>query len=137
MYINEENINNIVNYKHTPTPFNQTHRIVTFNYKKDIDRGPGYWKMNTSIMNDRLFNEVVEKTFDDVQDLNIMDPIEKWQIFIETIRLEAQVYSKKKRYHEKKLKFMYEKNIEILEENNPNLSTSSKLLNDYEYNLKN
>ena len=88
-------------------------------------------------MNDRLFNEVVEKTFDDVQDLNIMDPIEKWQIFIETIRLEAQVYSKKKRYHEKKLKFMYEKNIEILEENNPNLSTSSKLLNDYEYNLKN
>ena len=102
IYVNDENTSNIINYKHTPTPFTQTHRIVTFTMRSDNERGPGYWKMNTSIIKDPPFQRTIEKAFDDVQNLNIDDPIEKWHIFIETIRLETLVYISRKRFFEKK-----------------------------------
>ena len=75
VYVNDENTNNIIHYKHTPTPFTQTHRIVSFTIKEENKRGPGYWKMNTSIIKDPPFQRVVEQTYEDVQNLNILDPI--------------------------------------------------------------
>ena len=134
VYVNDENTNKITYYKHTPTPFNLTHRIVSFTMKNINERGPGYWKMNTSIIKDPPFQIVVENTCEDVQRLNIEDPIEKWQVFIETIRLETQIYCSKKRYYENRIKNNCERNIEILEKemsvnNNPDLQK------EYHYNL--
>ena len=77
IYVNEENSHNITHYRHTPTPFTQTHRIVSFKVKEDCQRGPGYWKMNTSVINDLPYQITVEKAYEDVLSLNINDPIER------------------------------------------------------------
>jgi exonuclease III len=132
VYVNDENSNSILHYKHTPTPWIKAHRIVTFTVKENIERGPGFWKMNTSILSDRPFSVIVESTVRDVLDLNIPDPIERWLIFIETIRIEAQIYCSRKKYTEQKVKNVCEKTIERLEQN-PLLSQSDELQEQYDY----
>ena len=134
VYVNDENTSNVTHYKHTHTPFTQTHRILSFKIKGENMRGPGYWKMNTSIIEDPPFQKVIEKTLEDVRKLNIVDSIEHWQTFIETVRIEAQVYSTKKRYYETKIKKNCERNIEMLEQNE-SLKNDLNIQKEYEYNL--
>ena len=62
IYVNDENTKNIIYYKHTPTPFTQTHRIISFTIKENNKRGPGYWKMNTSVINDPPYQKIVERS---------------------------------------------------------------------------
>lgn len=134
VYMSDESIHNVSHYRHTPTPFIKAHRIVTFVLKKDGERGPGYWKMNTTIITDRAFEIVVETIINDVLSLNIADPIERWLVFIETIRIEARVYCSRKRYLEKKIKMTCEKNIQVLEQNKQ-LSQDPILQEEYDYNV--
>ena len=135
IYVNDENCNHILHYKHIHTPWIKAHRVVTFTIKQSTERGPGFWKMNTSILSDHAFSIRVESTVKDVSDLNITDPIEQWLVFIETIRIEAQIYCSRKRYIERKMKTICEKNIEILEQN-PLLTQSDHLQSQYDYNKR-
>ena len=134
IYLNDENCNSITHYKHIHTPFIKAHRIVTFTLTKQGDRGPGYWKMNTSILNDRPYAMIVENTVTDVRNLNTSDPVEKWLILIQTITIETQVYCKSKRHYEKKIKAQCEKKIETLEQH-PQLNSNEQLHKEYEYCL--
>ena len=132
VYINDENVSNIFYYKHTPTPWPKAHRLVTFTVRANVERGPGFWKMNTSILSDRAFTSIVESTINDVSALSIQDPIERWLIFIQTIRLEAQVYSSRKRYYEKAIKNECERSLELLEQQHQHQqSTHIKVQHEY------
>ena len=135
IYVNDESTNNIIHYKHTITPFTQTHKIISFTLTEENSRGPVYWKMNSSIINDLPYQGAVEKTYQDVLDLNIDDPVERWLIFIQTIRIETQVYCSKKRYIENRIKKICERNIEMLEQNQL-LNENPLLQEEYEYNLR-
>ena len=97
MYVNDENCDTMLHYKHTLTPWKKAHKVISFSIKENIERGPGFWKMNTSILSDRAFHTKVDSTLKDVLDLNIQDPIERWLVFIETIRIESQIYCSRKR----------------------------------------
>lgn len=134
VYVNDEICNDILRYKHIPTKFVKAHRIVTFSVKLQNERGPGFWKMNTKILRDRPYHAIVERTVSDVLDLCIDDPIERWLVFIETIRLETQVYCTSKRYYEKKIRTLCERKIEALEQN-PELSRNLLLQEEYDYCL--
>ena len=101
VYVNYENTANVIHYKHTPTPFNMTHRILSFTYVENSEKGPSYWKMNTSILHDPPYQKTVQKIVQDVHNLNVIDPIEKWLIFIETIRIDTQIYCTKKKISRK------------------------------------
>ena len=52
IYINDENCNEILSYNHVHTIFAKTHKMVTFCLKEECEKGPGFWKMNTSILRD-------------------------------------------------------------------------------------
>ena len=130
VYMNEENCPNVLHYKHTPCKW--AHRVVTFSIREKTERGPGFWKMNTSILSDRAYGLLVESTIEDIRALNIEDPVERWLVFVETIRLESQVYCSRKRNQEKQIKRRCEKGIELLEQN-PRLNDSLELQVHYEY----
>ena len=133
MYVNEEMCGNIFHYKHTAQAlWPKAHRLVSFSIRESAERGPGFWKMNTSILTDRAYAVIVETSVADVKSLNIVDPIERWLIFIETVRIEAQVYCSKKRSLERLIKSDCEKNIELLEQN-PALESSVELQAQHEY----
>ena len=104
VYVNDENCQNIVNYRHTPTPFVKTHRILSFNIMPENERGPGYWKMNTSIIPDRTYGILIENIVNEISQLNLNDPIERWLVFIDAVRLETQIYCSKKKRVERTIK---------------------------------
>ena len=106
--------------------------MVTFSLKDECERGPGFWKMNTSILRDRAYEVILEKTASDVLSLNVQDPIERWLVFIETISIETKVYCAKKNRIEKKIKKICEEKIKILEKNS-SVSQDDQLHREYEY----
>ena len=132
IYVNEENCGELLSYKHIPTFLCKTHKMVTFSLKEECERGPGFWKMNTSILRDRVFETLVENTVNDVLSLGLQDPIERWLIFIETISIGTKAYSAKKRGIERRIKTVCEKKIEILEQN-PAMSQDDQLHREHEF----
>ena len=57
LYVNSINMKNFVNIRYTNTSFGG-HRILTFTKKGQNERGRGYYKMNTSILNDAKYREI-------------------------------------------------------------------------------
>ena len=43
--MNEENVPNVTNHEYLLTPFSIAHTILSFTFKDQQERGPGYWKM--------------------------------------------------------------------------------------------
>ena len=132
VYVNDEDCQNVTHYKHVQTPFTMAHRMVSFSVKADSSRGPGYWKMNSSIITDRAYNYVVSTTINDIRQCNITDPIERWLVLLDTIRIETQIYCSRKSFYEKRIQNMCEKNISLLEQN-PLLAQNDELHREYEY----
>ena len=132
IYVNDENVNEIMSYKHVPSIYCKAHKVVSFSAKEECERGPGFWKMNTSILRDRAHKTLVETTVSDVVSLGINDPIERWLVFKETIAIDTRAYCAKKRNIERSIRTVCEKNIEILEQN-PTLSQNQKLNERHEF----
>ena len=130
VYTNDENCSDIFHYAHTPTRWQ--HRVVSFSVRGKTERGPGYWKMNTSILSDRAYSLLVESIIDDINALIISDPIERWLIFVETVRIDTQAYCSKKRFFEKQVKKWCEREIEMLERN-PRFEKNTQLQIHHEY----
>ena len=121
-----------MSYEHVPTIFCKAHKVVSFRVKKDCQRGPGFWKMNTSILRDRAHKNLVESTVSDVVSLGISDPIERWLVFKETIAIDTRAYCAKKRNIERSIRSVCEENIKLLEQN-PLLSQNQKLNERHEF----
>ncbi len=132
VYVSDYISSIIILYRHIHTPFTMAHKVVSFTLKEGVERGPGFWKMNTSRLTDRAYQIIIDKTINDVLNLHVQDPIERWLIFIETVRIETQVYCQRKRFHERAIKLLCERNIETLEQE-PLLATSPVLSKQYEY----
>ena len=77
VYVNEENVPNICNHKYSLTPLNNAHKILLFKFKDQREDGSSYWKLNSSILNDRAYIEMVRKTIVDVDKLHIVYK-QKW-----------------------------------------------------------
>ena len=132
IYLNDENCNDLLAYKHIHTTFSKAHKIVAFTLKEDCERGQGFWKMNTSILKDRAHQVLVESTVNDVMTLGIDDPIERWLVFKETVAIETRVYCAKKRGIERSIKTRCENKIAQLEQD-PLLSQDIKLHKEHEF----
>ena len=132
VYLGDEMSGDVCRYRHTPTPFNKTHRIVSFSVCQGGDRGPGYWKMNTNIIMDLAYSKIVEKTVGDVVGLRVVDPIERWLIFVETIRIETRAYCTRRMHWERAIKSICEARISELE-GDAMLDRDGVLQREYEY----
>ena len=73
VYVNEESVTNISNHKYSLTPFNNAHKILSFTLTDQQERGRGYWKLNSSVLNDNAYVAMVRQTIVNVDKLNILD----------------------------------------------------------------
>ena len=116
VYVNSVNMKNITNIQYIQTPFGG-HRILSFVKKSENKKGKGYYKMNTSILKDERYREMVEETIEELEELQIEDEIRKWGTFLQTIKSKSISYSQIKNKIKKKLKEALMKNIYEIEEN--------------------
>ena len=115
LYVNSVNMKNITNIQYIPTPFGG-HRILRFIKKGQNTNGPGYYKLNTSILTDLKYKQIVEQTINELEEQGFENEIEKWETFILTIKSKSMTYSQKKNKVKKKLKQAIIKQIFQFEE---------------------
>ena len=114
-YVNEESVQNVVNYKYLTVPFNLAHKIMSFTLNDQQPRGPSYWKMNSSILNDRLYTHLVQETVGNVNELcGDKDP-RWWELFLTCIRSKTVQYTKQKHFIETGIKTRLRNDIRHLE----------------------
>ena len=116
IYVNSINTKSTTNIRYIQTPFNG-HRILTFTLNRQKDKGQGYYKMNTSILKDAKYRELVEESISQINRLGKDDDIEKWEVFLMTIKSKSIYYSERKNRIKKGLKREIMMQILKIEEN--------------------
>ena len=115
LYVNTINMNNISKTQYILTPF-AGHKILSFEKTSLNERGKGYYKMNTSIIKDPKFREIVTETLNEIEELQTNDDILKWITFISTIRSKAMSYSERKGAAKRNLKKALQNEMNDIEE---------------------
>ena len=133
LYVNSEDVPNITQMKYLPTPFGG-HRILKFIIKGTTEHGKGYYKMNTSILNEPKHIELIEKLVDEMNNLDSDDPIHKWQIFISLAKSRSITYSKIRAKVKKDVKSRMQKELTQIEEDPKYMENECSL--DYHNYLK-
>ena len=115
LYVNTINMNTISKSQYILTPF-AGHKILSFERTSLNERGKGYYKMNTSIIKDPKFREMVTETLTEIEELQTNDDILKWVTFLSTVRSKAMSYSRKKGAVKRNLKNALKNEMTEIEE---------------------
>ena len=116
LYVNSTHTNDITNMKYIHTPF-PGHKIFSFVVKKDIEWGKGYFKLNTSILEDEEYEKLVDETVAEVNTLTNRNPTEKWEVFLMTMKTKSIQYSTVRNRAKRKVKNELIRQITEIEEN--------------------
>ena len=114
VYVNYEQMNNITNIQYISTGFHG-HKLLSFSKLPGIEIGKGYYKMNTSMLTDPKYHDIVKNAVDEANALQASG-IYKWLTFLSTIKADSIVYSQNKASVKKKLKSQVLKEMQSLEE---------------------
>ena len=115
VYVNEENVPNICNHKYLLTPFNNAHKVLSFTFMDQQEQGRSYWKLNSSVLHDKAYIDMVRQTIVNVDDLHIVDAHKWWDIFLTCIRSKTVAYTTRKRFLENSTRDKLRKDLLNLE----------------------
>lgn len=106
------------------------HKCITVSLNfKEGNKGPGRWKLNTSVLNDNLYKEkikfLVKKTKEDYKSYSVQL---QWEIIKIKVKEYTISYSKVKQKIKKDLLFDLERQVELKEE--------ELIVSNYNYNVK-
>ena len=115
VYISDDYFRSIKNLKYTSTPFQTAHKIMSFQLQGEQKIGPPSWKMNSSVLKDARYREEIEDIFNELNDLDIQNPIDWWDMFITVVQGTTIAYTKQKARIKYALKNYLQTKIEFLE----------------------
>ena len=104
VYISDTSMYNVSDVVYTYYPLANTHKLLTFSINSPQEKGPGYWKMNTSILKDTNYTRMVTDAISQMEELLCDDPSEWWEVLLLSIRSLTVDYCRKKRFAEKSVK---------------------------------
>ena len=77
---------------------------MKFTLKDQKTPAPGYWKMNSSILNDPTYVKIIEQTVERMDQNLFISPIDWWDLFILMVRNKTINYSTQRRHIENEVK---------------------------------
>ena len=116
VYTSENRISSIKNVRYVSTPFQTAHKMMTFDLQDDQEIGPGYWKMNSSILNDGGFKLEIEEVFRELEGLNLRDHVDWWDMFVMVVQGTTISYTRRKARIKYTLKNFLLSRVQALEE---------------------
>ncbi len=115
VYVSQHNAPHVVHYQYLHTPFHD-HKIQQFTLQLQQPRGPSYWKLNVSILQDRQYRLLVEQVIANVDALPLPDKQMWWDIFLTSIRSRTIAYTKRKHFLAQQLKSTLLQQLHALEQ---------------------
>ena len=116
IYVSSHEMAHMTQMNYVQTSFGG-HRILKFLKRGATEHGKGYYKMNTSILKEPQYQELIECLVVDVNNMNSADPILKWQTFTTLVKSRSITYSKQRNSIKKRLKTKLLNDLANLEEN--------------------
>ena len=104
---------------------------MSFTFKDQQERGSSYWKLNSSILNDKAYIEMVRETIINVDNLHIVNPQKWWDIFLTCIRSKTIAYTKQKHFIENSTRDKLRKDLFNLEALPSELLTPSQTAHNF------
>ena len=104
VYVSTPQAYNVRNISYTFYSQPNTHKLMTFKLEKPDEKGPGYWKLNASILSDRPYINLIN---DCLRKMNLkadLNPSEWWDMFLFNVRANTMWYTEQKKYRENYLK---------------------------------
>ena len=127
VYVNDDLVNTISDIKYVKTPFNMAHKVMIFSIHNKIDIGPGYYKMNSSVVKDPLYRNEIEKIYHEMNTLHLDNPIDWWDLFAMVVRTTTITYCREKSRIRKALKRSVQAQMTRLEAvDNDNMTMEQK-----------
>ena len=115
VYVSEDILNSVCNVKYVNTTFNTAHKLMVFDLVRGRTIGPGYWKMNSSLINDPIYVSEIEEIFHEINDLNISNLKDWWDLFIVMVQGVTIEYSQRKAKVKRKLRETIVSRMQVLE----------------------
>ena len=115
VYVNEDSIAAVNKLRYINTPFLTAHKIMTFDWQEDKKIGPSPWKMNSSVIHDSLYVTEIEEIFQELEALQIPNPVEWWDLFIMVVQGTTMSYTKRKAKIKNSLKAFLTAKVEDFE----------------------
>ena len=110
------------------------HSILHFNISlsKYANRGAGYWKFNSSLLENRIFVERIKSHVQDViqETSDLSDPRVKWEFLKYKTRLFVRIYAKDKAAFRRARRSHLEEKVKSLE-NAISSDSSAEVLREY------
>ena len=89
---------------------------MSFSLKDQKTPGKGYWKMNSSVLNDNAYIKLIEQTVQRMeQKLPSISAVDWWDMFILVVRNKTINYSTQKKYTENEVKKSILEDLEKME----------------------
>ena len=104
VYISDNFVFNVSNMKYTYYPQANTHKLLSFEIESGQEKGPGYWKMNTSLLTDNNYIKLITDTITNFESFVCDDPSEWWDILHLKIRSLTVDFSRRKHFLENHVK---------------------------------
>ena len=135
LYISEANLSAVKNLRYINTPFKTAHKIMTFNLQTEQKFGPSSWKMNSSVVRDQRYRNEIEEIYNDLNTLDISNPVDWWDLFITVVQGVTIAYTTRKARIKHALKNFLLQRIESLEEKEALDKSQKKLYSYYKQRL--
>ena len=115
VYISDTSMYNVSDVVYTYYPLANTHKLLSFSILSTQEKGPGYWKMNTSVLNDTNYTRLITEAISRMEELDCEDPSEWWEVLLLSIRSHTVDFCRKKRFVEVAVKRQCIKELNDLE----------------------
>ena len=96
VYVGGENVGSITDMKYVNTPFYGAHKIMRFSLMNGPSIGPGYWKLNSSVVDDKAYVQEVEEALAGIVRLNVVNSGDRWDLIGIVIRGVTRKYTSRK-----------------------------------------
>ena len=115
VYVNSVHAFNVRNITYTHYSKANAHKLMSFVLTKPGEKGAGYWKLNTSVLKDNPYVNLITDCFHKCNSNTDLDPTEWWEMFIFNVRINSMWYTDQKRYRENFLKKSLIRELDYLE----------------------
>ena len=141
MFLISDSLQGCINKSEITPGFRTDHSLISIFCKfNDIERGPGYWKLNCSLLQDQDYIHLIRNTIIETNIHNLneeMMPTLKWEMIKMEIRRKSISYSAKKKRDQVSEQFRLEKEIHAMEIKIEKTDQEHNILDQLKYMLKN
>ena len=122
MYVSEFNVKHVLKFQYVHTPF-LDHNLQHLTYATTVLQGPGTWKMNTSVLTDPLYHDLINDLLQHMEATYFPDVLMWWDVFLMTVKTLTIQYCTRKHRIRNDLKYSLTTQIEQIQALTPSFFT--------------